>query len=123
MTIRRFLLRWFINFLGLWAAATLLTGVNYDGKILVLVWAALIFSMVNAMIRPLIIVLALPAIILTLGLFTLVINALMLYLVTLLYDQFHVASFGQALMAVVIVWVVNYLFTDVIEGGRSENAV
>jgi putative membrane protein len=113
--IRRFLLRWLINFLGLWAAASLLTGITYGNQTRVLIAAALIFSVVNALIRPLIIVLALPAIVLTLGLFTLLINAFMLYLVTLIYPAFHVSSFLQAILGVMIVWVVNYLLTDVME--------
>jgi putative membrane protein len=121
--IRKLILRWFINFLGLWAAASLLSGINYGDQLWVLVWAALIFSIVNALLRPLIIVLALPAIVLTLGLFTFVVNAFMLYLVTVLYPAFQVNSFGQALLAVLIVWVVNYLFTNLIEGGKREAAV
>jgi putative membrane protein len=84
-----------------------------------LVWAALIFSAVNALIRPLIVVLTLPAIVLTLGLFALVVNAFMLYLVTVFYPQFQVSSFWQALLAVLVVWVVNYLFTDIIEGSKA----
>jgi putative membrane protein len=122
--IRSFILRWFINFLGLWAAASLLAGVSYGQHMSVLVWAALIFSIVNALIRPLIIVLALPAIVLTLGLFTFVVNAFMLYLVTVFYNDFQVSSFWQALLAVLIVWVVNYLFTDLIDGAKKrENAL
>jgi len=121
--IRTFLLRWLVNFLGLWAAASVLSGVNYDGDIQVVMIAALIFSVINAFIRPLVVLLALPAIVLTLGLFTLVVNAFMLYLVTLLYDSFQVSSFWQAILAVFIVWVVNYLFTDLIEGGKRESAV
>ncbi len=120
--IRQFLLRWFINFIGLWAAAWLLSGVNYD-NVSVLIWASLIFSIVNAMIRPIVIVLSLPAIVLTLGLFTFVVNALMLYLVTVLYDPFQVASFWQAILAVLVVWITNYLFTSLMEGARREGAI
>lgn len=121
--IRRFLLRWLINGLGLWAAASLLPGINYGEKAGVLIVAALIFSIVNAFIRPLIVVLALPAIVLTLGLFTFIINGFMLYLVTLLYPAFQVASFWQAVFAVVIIWIVNYLLTEVLEGGKNAKSV
>jgi putative membrane protein len=117
--IRKFLLRWLINFLGLWVAASLLPGVGYGNKVGVLLVAALVFSIVNALIRPLIIVLALPAIVLTLGLFTFVVNGFMLYLTTLLYPALHIDSFWQALLAVVIIWVVNYLLTDLLEGVRE----
>src|SRR4051812_47866616 len=103
--IRKFVLRWLVNFLGLWAAASLLSGIGYQDKLRVLIVAALIFSIVNAFIRPLIIILSLPAIVLTLGLFTFVVNALMLYLVEVLYPRFQVASFGTAILAVIIVWI------------------
>ncbi len=112
--IRRFLLRWLVNFLGLWAAAALLSGIKYDDRIAVLIIAALVFSLVNALIRPIVLVLALPAIILTLGLFTLVVNGFMLYLVTLIYHKFTVTSFWSAIGAVMIVWLVNYLLNDLL---------
>jgi putative membrane protein len=121
--IRKFILRWLVNFLGLWAAAELMTGsIDYSSKLRVLIIAALIFSLVNAIIRPVVVLLSLPAIVLTLGLFTLVINALMLYLVTLFYHSFHLRSFWTALVATVIIWVVNYLLTDLLEP-TSEKSV
>lgn len=113
--IKSFLLRWLVNFLGLWAAVTLLTGISYQDHFQVLIWAALIFSIVNAFIRPLVVLLTLPAILLSLGLFTLVINTFMLYLVTIFYHRFQVHSFWSGLLAVIIIWIVNYLLTDVIE--------
>lgn len=121
--IRTFLLRWLVNFLGLWAAAELMTGsIQYNDKLRVLLVAALIFSLVNAFIRPLIVLLSLPAIVLTLGLFTLVINAFMLYLVTKIYHAFQLRSFWTAVVATLIIWVVNYLLTDLLEPKR-ENPV
>lgn len=107
--IKNFILRWLVNFLGLWAAATLLSGIDYSGRLRVLIWAALIFSIVNAVLRPLIVLLTLPAIVLTLGLFMLVINSFMLYMVTFLYPKFTITSVRSAIMAVIIIWGVNYL--------------
>lgn len=115
LVIRRFAVRWLLNFLGLWMAASLLSGIGYQDKLRVLIVAALVFSIVNAFIRPLLIILSLPVIVLTLGFFTLVVNTLMLYLVQLLYPKFHVASFGTAFLAVIIVWFVNYLLNDLLE--------
>lgn len=109
---KQFGLRWLVNFLGLWIAANLVSGITYGDKARYLVVASLIFSIVNALIRPLVIILALPAIVLTLGLFTLVVNTLMLYLTTLLYSRFQIESFWSALVAVIIIWLVNYLLTD-----------
>jgi putative membrane protein len=122
--LRKFALRWLVNFLGLWAAAEVMTGsIQYNEKLRVLVIAALIFSLVNAFIRPLVIILSLPAIVLTLGLFTLVINAFMLYLVTKLYPSFHLRSFWTAVVATIIIWVVNYLLTDLLEPPKHEKLV
>lgn len=119
--IRKFILRWLVNFLGLWAAAELMTGsIDYNDKLRVLVIAALLFSIVNAIIRPLVILLSLPAIVLTLGLFTLVINAFMLYLVTKIYPSFHLRSFWTAIIATVIIWIVNYLLTELLEPKREK---
>lgn len=119
--IRKFLLRWLVNFLGLWTATSLLQGITYQGHIHVLVLAALIFSIVNAFIRPLIVILSLPWIVLTLGFFTLVINTFMLYLVQFFYPKFHIASFWSGLVAVVIIWVVNYLLNDLLEPRREKS--
>ncbi len=117
--IKSFILRWLVNFLGLWAAATLLSGINYNGRLRVLIWAALIFSIVNAILRPLIVLLTLPAIVLTLGLFMLVINSFMLYMVTFLYPKFTITSVRSAVMAVVIIWGVNYLLDNTSEAAAS----
>ncbi len=120
--IRKFILRWLVNFLGLWAAAELMSGsINYNNEVGVLIAAALIFSLVNAVIRPLIILLSLPAILLTLGLFTLIVNAFMLYLVTVFYPSFHLRSFWTAVVAAIIIWVVNYLLTDLLESKREKS--
>lgn len=119
--LRKFALRVLVNFLGLWAAAELMAGnIGYQDKLRVLVIAALIFSIVNAVIRPLVVILSLPAIVLTLGLFTLVINAFMLYLVTKIYPPFQLRSFWTAVVATVIIWVVNYLLTELLEPKRAK---
>ncbi|HEY6737171.1 MAG TPA: phage holin family protein [Candidatus Saccharimonadia bacterium] len=118
--IRTFILRVLVNFLGLWAAAELMTSsIDYQSRWQVLLIAAVIFSVVNAVVRPLIVLLSLPAIVLTLGLFMLVINAFMLYLVTKVYPAFHLRSFWTAVVATIIIWVVNYLLTDLLEPKRA----
>lgn len=118
--LKTFLLRWLVNFFGLWTAATLLTNsIEYGDRVRVLIIAALIFSIVNALVRPLVIILSLPAIVLSLGLFIFVINAFMLYIVTLIYPSFSVESVGSALIAVIIIWIVNFLLSDLLEPKRT----
>lgn len=120
--LRKFALRVLVNFLGLWAAAELMTGsIGYNDKLSILVVAAFIFSMVNAVIRPIVVLLSLPAIVLTLGLFTLVINAFMLFLVTKIYPSFQLRSFWTAVVATIIIWIVNYLLTELLEPKRAKS--
>lgn len=99
-----------MNGLGIWAAARLLSGVEY-GQFNDLVAAALIFSLINATIRPVIVILSLPAIVLTLGLFTLIVNALMVYLTSVFYAPFDVSNFSAAIFAAIIIGLVNYLLS------------
>ena len=106
--IKKFIIRWAVNSLGLWLASELIDGVSYGGEILVLIVAALVFSIINAFVRPIVVLLSLPAIILTLGLFTLVINSFMLFLATLIYEPFIVETFGAAVLTVIIIWIVNF---------------
>jgi putative membrane protein len=121
--IRLFILRWLVNFLGLWAAAVLMSGsIEYNSQLSVLIIAALIFSIVNAVLRPLVVLFSLPAIVLTLGLFMLVVNGLMLYIVTIIYPTFKLHSFWTAIVAVAIIWFVNYLMTDLLEP-KHENSI
>lgn len=119
MLLKQFLIRWLANGLGLWLAGELISGVRYHDKLTVIIIAALIFSIVNAFIRPIIVILSLPVIILTLGLFTLIINSFMLYLVTVLYSSFTVATFGSALLTVIIIWLVNLAVSELVRKDAS----
>ena len=74
----RFLLRWLINAVALYLAIRFVPGIGFAGGWLGLLWLALIFGLVNAFLRPVLQLLTCPLILLTLGLFTLVINMLML---------------------------------------------
>lgn len=103
-----FLARLVMNGLGLWIAARLSENIDYQENFWVIVVAAIIFSVANAILRPIIIILSLPAIILTLGLFMLVVNGFMVWLVSTLYSPFEVKTFGSSVLAAIIIWLVNY---------------
>ena len=107
----QFLIRWGLNTLGLFAASRLLSGVTYKDQWHVLLIAALILSIINALIKPFVVILALPALVLTLGIFTIVINGLMVYLAHLIYSPFQVSTFGTAILAGLVVGLVNYIVT------------
>jgi putative membrane protein len=107
------LVRWFLNASALMLVAYLYGGVRVDSP-LVAVVAALVLGLVNAVIRPILLVFTLPVTILTLGLFIFVINALLFWLVAELVDGFHVAGFWAAfigsilysLITIVTSWIV-----------------
>lgn len=105
-----FFLRWSVNLLALMLAATLVSGIRVE-SIQMAVVAAGILGIINAVIRPVVLILTLPINILTLGLFTLVINAAMLQLVSmvvpgLIIDGFLAAFLGAFLISI-ISWVLN----------------
>jgi putative membrane protein len=108
MTIRAktFLQRWLVNTLGVVAAAHVVAGIRYDGAAGLIV-ASLLLGVLNAFVRPLMILLSLPLLIFTLGLFVLVINALLLYFVGWLVAPFHVADFRAAFWGALIVSLIS----------------
>src|SRR5664279_331329 len=91
-----FLMRWALNALGIWIATKLLSdfGVTYTGNGWDIVLAGLILALINGLVKPIVVVLALPAIILTLGLFTLVVNGLMVYLASIIVSGIHMTFTG-----------------------------
>jgi putative membrane protein len=106
-----FLVRLAISALGLWLAHKIVPGIEIEGTG-TLVAAALLLGIVNALVRPLAILLTLPITVLTLGLFLLVVNAAMFGLVAALLDGFHVSGFGAALLGSIVVgltgWVASW---------------
>ena len=105
--LRRFAVTWFFNIVALWVAAELLDGIRYGEDEWILVIAALVFSLANIFVKPLVILFTLPLVILTLGLALFFVNLLMLYLTSWVVDDFTVDSFGAAILATIIIWVVN----------------
>src|SRR5690349_1522373 len=90
-----FLIRAAVVALGLWLATQIFSGLSFDGPA-TLIAAALLLGIVNAVVRPLLLIVTLPITVLTLGLFLLVINAAMLGLVAFILDGFHIADFWTA---------------------------
>ncbi|MBV6449623.1 MAG: hypothetical protein MHPDNHAH_00335 [Anaerolineales bacterium] len=87
----KFILRWAINAVALYLAVLILSGIDLASKSSSIIWLALIFGLVNALVRPLISILTCPLIILTLGLFTLVINTFMFWLTSVIGQSFGIA--------------------------------
>jgi len=102
-----FLVRCLITALGLWVASALLPGVRSTG-VLSLIGAGLLLGVVNALVRPIIVILTLPITIFTLGLFLLVVNALMVLLVSRMMHGFGVDGFGSAMLTAIILTIVGW---------------
>ena len=119
-----FLLRLLINAAALWAAIQLVDGIEHRGSWWSLLFVALVFGLLNASIKPLLKLLSLPIIILTLGLFLFVINALMLLLtgwVSGLFNLgFHVDGFWDAFLGGLIVTVVSLVLSIFTGVGKTK---
>ncbi|RIL06080.1 MAG: hypothetical protein DCC71_07990 [Proteobacteria bacterium] len=118
-----FLVRLAISAFGLWVAAKILPGMRFDGAGTLLV-AAFLLGFVNAFVRPLVVLLTLPLTVLTLGLFLLVVNGLMLALVAWLLDGFALSGLFTAVMASLISGLAAWFASSLIgPSGRVETMV
>ena len=111
----RFFLRILINAAALAVAVRVVPGIRFTGGLINLVLVALVFGVLNAVVRPILILLSLPLLILTLGLFTLVLNAVVLYLTSALSSDFGlglaVSGFGAAFWGAIVVSIVSILLS------------
>ena len=113
--------RLLINAAALWAATRVVPGITFDGDWRLLLVVALVFGVLNVCVRPILILLTLPLFILTLGLFTFVLNALMLWLTSAVSDAldlgFRVAGFGAAFLGALVVTVVSFMLSLFVASG------
>ena len=118
--MRGFLVRLVITALGLWLATQLVPGIVITGTGALIV-SALLLGLVNAVIRPIILILTLPLTILTLGLFILVVNGISLALAAWLVPGFHVAGLLSATLGALVVGLTSWLASSFVGGsGRIE---
>jgi putative membrane protein len=103
-----FIIRVLIGAAGLWVAAYFIHGISYD-SLLALLIAAVILGIANAIVRPILIILTLPITIITLGLFLLVVNGAVLWLVGHFSPGFHVHGLISAILGAIITGLVNWI--------------
>ncbi|WP_129621589.1 phage holin family protein [Candidatus Nanoperiomorbus periodonticus] len=109
-----FIIRWFVCALGLWVAVQLF---GYDTlnsipmSVATFLLAGLVFSAINAIVKPVVTALSLPFVLVTMGLFTLVINGLMIWLTIAMLPNIHM-SFGWAIVSSLILSLLNYLLNS-----------
>lgn len=106
-----------MSVIGLWLASELLgeESLGYNGELIAVIVSGLLLAIANTVIRPLVVFLTLPAVLLTLGIFMIVINALMVMLAAWIYGPLEVSGFGIALIAGMVVGVVNWLISALLE--------
>jgi putative membrane protein len=117
----RFLMHWIVIAIALGAATHVVPGIHIQsGPVLVL--AALVLGFVNAIVRPVLIVLTLPLTVLTLGLFYLIVNAAAFGLAAALVPGFTVAGLGSAILGSVVVAFVSWAFAWLIRASAAEQS-
>lgn len=113
-----FIVRWLLNSIGLWIAVRLLTGLGAqqlsEETVITFLVAGLVFSLVNAVIRPIVLILSLPAILLTLGIFMLIVNGLMVYITGLIVPGIDI-PFAAAVLASIVMSLINYVITGLLD--------
>jgi len=113
-----FVIRWVLNSFGLWVAVRIF-GTGYSNEqisnsVSVFLVAGLIFSIVNAILKPIVIILSLPAILITLGLFTVIVNGFMVYISLKLAPGMHMTFLNSVLTGLVLS-LVNYIVSSALE--------
>jgi len=105
----RLILKLLVNAAALWAAGELITGIDLVGDFWTILFVALIFGVVNTFIKPILAFLSFPVIVLSLGLFALIINAAMLGLTAALTDALSIENFWSAVLGAVVISIVSAL--------------
>jgi putative membrane protein len=122
----KFLMRIVITAIALWAATRLVSGITFHGNWIGLAGVALVFGVLNSFVRPILTFLSFPLLIVTLGLFTFVLNAVMLLLTSALASRlgidFHVAGFWPAFWGGIVVGIVSFLLSIFLPDERREVA-
>lgn len=117
--IVRFLTRWLVSTVGLWIATGFLgTALTYDNRWKVTVIGGLVLAAVNTLLKPILVIFSLPAIVVTLGLFMILINGLLVYIASKLYAPLHITNFWAAIFVGMVIGLVNYLVTTIL-GDKS----
>jgi putative membrane protein len=115
--LTRFVTRWLVSGLGLWIASGILgpAHLSVGHTVGTVIGAGFFLALVNMAVKPILVILSFPAILLSLGLFMLVLNAFLILLVHWIYHPLFVSGWGAAIIAGIIVGLVNFLVSKVLE--------
>ena len=118
--MRNFVIKIVVNALGLAAAAGIVGGIHLAGGFWQVLGVAVVFSLVNTLVRPILAFFSLPFIIVTLGLFLVVINAAMLELTDALTESLTVDGFGSAILGALVISVVSLLTGGILKDDKKK---
>src|SRR6266567_1309788 len=113
--MRQFVFRWAATTVAVMVASSIISGIRYD-TVAALIGASLLLGILNAFVRPFLLILSAPVILLTLGLFILVLNGLLLLLVPSVVVGFHVHSFWSAFWGAIVISIVSWLLSAFFRG-------
>ena len=113
--MRHFIFRWAVTTVAVLIAGSVIHGIRYD-SLGALIGAALLLGILNAFVRPILLILSAPLILLTLGFFILVVNGLMLLWVPAIVTGFHVDSFGSAFWGAIVIGLVSWMLSAFFKG-------
>ncbi len=113
--MRNFVIRLLVNALALWAAAEVVSGIELSGAFADILIVALVFGLLNAVLKPVLIVFSIPFLIVTLGLFALVVNGAMLLVTARLTSYLTVSGLGAAILGSLVISLVTMVLGKVLE--------
>ena len=120
-----FIVRLFINAIALWLATRFVDGISFDGQPVFLLVVALVFGVVNTIVKPILIVLTFPFLIVTLGLFLLVLNGVLVWLTGAISDAaelgFHVSDFSAAFFGGLVVSIVSFVLSLMVGDSKKQS--
>lgn len=119
MAIRRFVLRWFVTTVAVMVASSVIHGIRYD-SVGALIGASLLLGILNAFVRPFLLILSAPLILLSLGFFILVLNGLLLLVVPSIVVGFHVESFWSAFWGSIVISIVSWILSAFFRGSDGQ---
>jgi putative membrane protein len=117
--MQNFLIRLLVNALALAAAAWLLDGIQMSGGFFDVLLVALVFGLLNAVLKPILLFFSIPLLVLTLGLFALVVNALLLMITARLLDDFAVSGFWTAVLGSIVISLVTMILGSALKDGQK----
>ena len=118
--MRNFVIRLLVNALALWVAAWLVDGITLSGAYGDVLVVALVFGILNALLKPILLFFSLPFLVLTLGLFALVVNGVLLMVTARLTEHLTVSGLGAAILGSIVISLVTMVLGKALDDGKRE---